>query len=90
MTFDFNVNVATAGQYTITYRTATIGPSRVFMELSKDGVVIKGTGIEPSVAFTDTTATVTLAAGAQVLKVFGAPGESTILNVDKVTIAPIQ
>ena len=90
MTFDFNVNVATAGQYTMTYRTATIGPSGVYMELSKGGVAIKGTGVVPSVAFTDTTVTVTLEAGAQVLKIFGAPGESTILKVDKVTIAPIQ
>ncbi|MBU3158457.1 carbohydrate binding domain-containing protein [Clostridium frigoris] len=90
MTFDFNVNVATAGQYTMTYRTATIGPSGVYMELSKGGVLIKGTGVGPSVDFTDTTVAVTLEAGAQVLKVFGAPGESTILKVNKVTIAPIQ
>ena len=90
MTFDFNVNVATAGQYTITYTKATVGPAGVYLELRKGGVVLNGIGVGPSEAFTDTTVTVTLEAGAQVLKVFGAPGESTILKVDKVTIAPIQ
>jgi len=90
MTFDFNVNVATAGQYTITYTKVTAGPAGVYLELSKGGVVLNGIGVGPSEAFTDTTVTVTLAAGAQVLKVFGAPGESTTLKVDKVTIAPVQ
>ncbi|MCJ7691391.1 MAG: carbohydrate-binding protein, partial [Clostridiaceae bacterium] len=90
MTFDFNVNVATAGQYTITYTKATVGPAGIYLELSKGGVVLNdnGIGVGPSEAFTDTTVTVTLEAGAQVLKVFGAPGEATILKVDKVTIAP--
>ncbi|MBU3183215.1 hypothetical protein [Clostridium psychrophilum] len=62
----------------------------MYVELQKVGVKVVGTGVSPSATFIDTSTTATLEAGAQVLTVFGAPGESTNLLFNRITITPIQ
>jgi|GEM_PF-521868 len=80
---DYNVNVATAGSYTVTFRAATTNTG-VQVQLRNAAGTVLGTVTVPNTGWWQTyqnvTATVTLPAGQQTLRVYTSDGKGSGWN----------
>jgi len=82
--FDININVETAGTYTLTYIRKNEGPNGVYFEMKVDGTDPLGLGVVPSDVWTqDTTPAFNLSEGAHTITIFAAAGESTTVYIDQ-------
>ncbi|MES2734302.1 MAG: glycoside hydrolase family 48 protein [Bacteroidota bacterium] len=86
---EYTVNAATAGNYTVNARVASVFATGVF-HLEWDGVNISNAMAVPNTgdwqAWQSVTKTVTLTAGQHVLRVFADAGN---FNINKITFAPV-
>ena len=82
---EFNVDIKQTGTYKITY-VGKCAPAGIYYELrNSTGSPISGIGAGPSTDWISASHNANLTAGAQILRVFIAPGEKSTAYLDKVT-----
>ena len=87
MSFDFNVDVAVAGQYQITYRT-NCGPDGLDLFLKSNGLLLKQAAAPSGGTWGNTTMTVSLDAGPQVLSINGITGAGSTIQINNIILTP--